>query len=415
MLNIAVLQADLKTKQTAALSLYEKHLQAAEKDNRATTDEERAAVKALVDEAEGIKAQLARAAGDTEQLAAIHRLSNGEGLTPVHAPALRGQRLTMGQQFVKAPEYDFFRKGHHRAQSAWRSPSVELFDMMRATTLTEDPASGGTLLVPQYTPAGIQPLPTRQLVVADLFAQGISTSNAISYMREKTFTNAAAAVLEGAAKPESALIFEAVSDLVRKIAHWLPVSEEMLEDVDQIQSYIDARLRLGVQLKEDDELLNGTGVAPDLDGILHRATGVTVVQAVAPATAADAVFTQIMTLASTSYLMPDGIVMNPADWATIAASKTTTGEYLAGGPFTSIPTATLWGLPVALTPAIVAKTALVGAFKTGAQVFRKGGIRVEASNSHVDFFIKNLVAIRAEERLALAVYRPAAFGKVTLL
>jgi hypothetical protein len=68
---------------------------------------------------------------------------------------------------------------------------------------------------------------------------------------------------------------------------------------------------------------------------------------------------------------------------------------------------------VAVTPAIVANTALVGAFKTAAQVFRKGGIRVEASNSHQDYFIKNLVAIRAEERLALAVYRPQAIGKVT--
>jgi HK97 family phage major capsid protein len=73
----------------------------------------------------------------------------------------------------------------------------------------------------------------------------------------------------------------------------------------------------------------------------------------------------------------------------------------------------LWGLPVAVTPAMTAGTALVGAYASAAQVFRKGGIRVEASNSHQDFFIKNLVAIRAEERLALAVYRPGAFGEVT--
>jgi HK97 family phage major capsid protein len=411
MLNIAVLQADLKTKQAAALSLYEKHAKTAETENRATTDAERAEVKALVDEAEGIKAQLARAAGDTEQLQAIQRLTNGVGLTPISAPA-HAARMTMGQQFIKAAEYDFFRKGLHRVQSAWRSPSVELFDMMRAATLTEDPASGGALVMPQYVP-GILPLPQRPLVVADLFAQGTSTSNAISYMREKTFVNNAAAVLEGGVKPESALTFEAATDPVRKIAHWLPVTEEMLEDVDQIQSYIDARLRLGVQLKEDDELLNGDGVAPNLDGILHRATGPTVGPPVAPATVADAIFQQIMALAATSYLMPDGVVMNPADWSKIAISKTTTGEYLAGGPFSSIPTPTIWGLRIAVTPAIAAGTALVGAFQTGAQIFRKGGIRVEASNSHVDFFIKNLVAIRAEERLALAVYRPAAFGKVT--
>ena len=134
---------------------------------------------------------------------------------------------------------------------------------------------------------------------------------------------------------------------------------------------------------------------------------------VAPATVADAIFAQMMALAWSSFLMPDGIVMNPADWAQVATLKTSTGEYLGGGPFTSAQTPTLWGLPVAVTPVMVMNTALVGAFKTGAQIFRRGGLRVEASNSHQDFFIKNLVAIRAEERLALAVYRPSAFGTVT--
>lgn len=410
-MNIAVLQADLKKKTDAALALFEKHATTAHTENRLMTDAERAEVKALVDEGETIKANIARAQGDHDQLVAIQRLQQGVGLTPA-APAQpsNGQRLTMGQQFTRSAEYDFFRKNQHKVQSAWRSPSVELFDTMRGATLTEDPASGGALVTPQYV-GGILALPQRPLVVADLFAQGTSTSNSVSYMREKTWVNNAATVAEGAVKPESALTFDAATDPVRKIAHWLPVSEEMLEDVDQIQSYIDARLRLGVQQEEDDQLLNGDGVAPNLDGILHRATGAVVGPPVAPATFADVLFQQIMALAATSYLMPDGIVMNPADWAGIAMSKTTTGEYLAGGPFSGIPTPTVWGLRIAVTPSIAPKTALVGAFKTGAQIFRKGGIRVEASNSHVDFFIKNLVAIRAEERLALAVYRPAAFGK----
>lgn len=413
-MNTAVLQDDLRKKQAAALSLFEKTALLAEKENRASTDEERNAIKALVDEAEGIKTQLARASLDTEQLAAISRLTQGEGLTPVVAHPAKGQRLTVGQQFVQSAEYDFFRRGLHRAQSAWRSPSVELIDhRMQATTLTSDPASGGTLIQPQYVP-GILPLQFRPLVVADLIAPGTTDSNAVAFMREKTFTNAAAAVAEGGVKPESAITFDAVTEPVRKIAHWLPVTEEMLEDVAQIASYIDARLRLGVQLVEDDQLLNGSGIAPNLLGILATpglATAVPV--GTAPATAADAIFQQMMAIAWSSFLMPDGIVMNPADWAPIALTKTTTGEYIGGGPFSAAQTPTLWGLPVAVTPAMVANTSLVGAFKTGAQIFRRGGIRVEASNSHQDFFIKNLVAIRAEERLALAVYRPGAFGTVT--
>jgi HK97 family phage major capsid protein len=130
-------------------------------------------------------------------------------------------------------------------------------------------------------------------------------------------------------------------------------------------------------------------------------------------TNADAILKQIFAIYGTAFLMPTGIVLNPANWVTTVLTKTTTGEYIATGPFSPIQTPTMWGLPVAVTPAQPANEGFVGAFKTAAQVFRKGGIRVEASNSHQDFFIKNLVAIRAEERLALCVYRPGAMGKVT--
>jgi HK97 family phage major capsid protein len=127
----------------------------------------------------------------------------------------------------------------------------------------------------------------------------------------------------------------------------------------------------------------------------------------------DAIARQIAAIATTSFIYPDGIVMNPTNWFTVQTSKDANGQYFGAGPFAPMQAATMWGLPVAPTPSIVANTALVGAFGSMSQVFRKGGIRVEASNSHQDFFIKNLVAIRAEERLALAVYRPASFGKVT--
>ncbi len=187
----------------------------------------------------------------------------------------------------------------------------------------------------------------------------------------------------------------------------------MLEDVAQIQSYIDARLRLGVQIEEEDQLLNGTTTPPDIVGIMNRTGLATAVAMGSPDTAIDAIFRQIMAIFGSSFLMPDGVVVNPADWAQILLTKSDDGAYLTAGPFSAIQSPTLWGLPVAVTPSIAAGTALVGAFKTGAQVFRRGGIRVEASNSHQDYFIKNLVAIRAEERLALAVYRPGAFGKVT--
>lgn len=382
---------------------------------RTMTAEEKDQINAVLAEGKAIKDRLDTARGDAELRTRVEAL--GGVARPSSGLALPVDRRSIGQQFTQNADYlNFIKQGGHRRNGAWASPPIECFGPLRATTLTEDPASGGKLLTPQYLP-GIQAVMFKRLVVADLMASGTATSNSIVYMVETTFTNAAAPVAEGGTKPESALVFDQKTDPVSKIAHWLPVTEELLEDVAAIQSYIDARLQLGVQLAEEDQLLNGNGTPPNLMGVMNRVGLATPVArnagATPPETNADAVLRQITAIATTAFVYPDGVVMNPTNWFTVATSKDTTGQYFGGGPFSTLPTASLWGTPVAITPSIVANTALVGAFGTMSQIFRKGGIRIEASNSHQDFFIKNLVAIRAEERLALAVYRPGAFGKVT--
>ena len=405
MLNLATLERELDAKRTEGLNLIRELSAVAEAENRVLTDEESARIQAIADAGKDIKAKIERLKGTRAVNEELERLMGPQ----VTRPAATRVMKSIGEQFIQSASYDFIRNRGHRTASAWRTPSSELF---LATTLTEDPASGGALVLPEYRP-GILPTPTRRLVVGDLFAPGTTDSNAVAYMQETAWTNAAAPVLEGGLKPESALTFAAATDPVRKIAHWLPVTEEMLEDVPQIRSYVDARLILGVQLVEEDQLLNGTGIAPNLLGVSKRAGLAPDVARAATEPNADAIFRQIMAIFSASFLMPDGIAMNPGDWATTALMKTSDGGYLTAGPFASIQTPTLWGLPIAVTPVQPLGVALVGAYKQAAQVFRNGGIRVEASNSHADFFIKNLVAIRAEERLALAVYRPAAFGEVT--
>jgi HK97 family phage major capsid protein len=431
-MNIAQLERDLHASKERARTLIESTAVACREHvvapangttpavlGRLMTDEEKAAINVALAEAEGLQQKITAAQGDAALIARVEQFTGGARAASggALAPLSRSERRSIGQQFVGDDGVRaFLAAGGHRRNGAWASPPVECFSPMRATTLTEDPASGGKLLVPQYL-TGIQAVMFKRLVVADLMASGTATSNAIIYMVETTFTNAAAAVAEGLAKPESALVFDQRTDPVSKIAHWLPVTEELLEDVAAIQSYIDARLTLGVQLAEEDQLLNGNGTPPNLMGVMNRAGLATAVArngaATPPETNADAILRQITAIATTSFVYPDGIVLNPANWFTVATSKDAQGQYFGGGPFSSLPTASLWGTPVAITPSIVANTALVGAFGTMSQVFRKGGIRVEASNSHQDFFIKNLVAIRAEERLALAVYRPGSFGKVT--
>ena len=423
-MTIAVLEADLaKTKADASALLAQLTAAADQEANRELTPDETARLTAFTAQARSLETRIAKAKGDETMLQELDRLARVPASTATAraaGSAGAGRATSWGEQYVQSEAYAFHRAGGHRTAAAWRSPSHELqwamgpggVPVLRAATLTEDPASGGAVIVPQYIP-GILPLPQAPLLIADLFAQGTTTSNLVTYMREKTWTNAANTVLEGAAKPESTLTFEAASDPVRKIAHWLPVSEEMLEDEPQIRSYIDARLRQGVLVEEQDQLMNGTGVAPDILGLSLRPGLAPPVAMTAPDTAADAILRQVMAVFGLSLLMPDAIVVNPVDWADIILTKKQTGDYYTGGPFSTIQTPTLWGLSVVVTPAIVAGTAMVGAFKAAAQVFRKGGVRVESSNSHQDFFIKNLVAIRAEERIALAVYRPSAFGKVT--
>jgi HK97 family phage major capsid protein len=422
-MTLVELKAALKSKSEEARKKLTDIAQSCERENRDRTADEVKELETLMRDGRELKAQIDRREGDAALSAEIEKLQSGivpSSSSPRTGTAPRMELRSMGQQFVESDEYDFFRRGRHRVGSAWRSPSIELVERgmygLRAETLTTDdgsPPSGGALITPDIRP-GIQPILFKRLVIADLLAPGTTESNVVQYMQETYFNNAAAPTAEGAEKQESTLRFEAKTDSVRKIAHWLPVTEEMLEDVAQIRSYIDSRLRLGVQLAEEGQLLNGDGNAPALEGLLAR-DGLTAAWPQGDDSNADAIFKQMMTIATTAFLMPDGIVINPANWQVIQLSKVDgdTGAYLGGGPFTTPPVKRLWGVAVVDTPTIAAGTALVGAFAQAAQIFRKGGIRVEASNSHADFFIQNLVAIRAEERLALAVYRPTAFGTVT--
>lgn len=423
-INVAQLASDLKAKQAAGKELLEKTMRLCaetvvtpasadgktpEVKGRLMTAEEKGAIQALLDEAKGIKAKIDGATGDANLMAEFERLTGGMHQAAAEGNAAREMRelRSLGQQYVTDPAYRAWVKdGAHRRQGSL-SPGVEL----RATTLDTTAGSGGPLILPDNRP-GIVELLFKRLVVADLASPGTTDSNTIAYMKETTFTNAADAVAEAGLKPESTLVFAAATSAVRKIAHWIPVTEEMLEDFAQTASIIDARLRLGLDLKEEDEILNGSGVAPHLLGWMTL-PGLTAAQARGTDSNMDAIFKQMTTIATTVFVMPDGVVINPINWQTIQLLKNAAGNYMGSGPWAAAQAPILWGVPVAVTPSIVANTALTGAFKANCQIFRKGGTRVESSNSHASFFINNLVAIRAETRLASVCYREAALGKVT--
>jgi HK97 family phage major capsid protein len=282
---------------------------------------------------------------------------------------------------------------------------------------------GGQLVAPQLLP-GIVPLLFQPLTIADLLASGTTTSSSLSYVIEAAFNDNTATVAEKGAKPQLDLTLARRQDNVSKIANIAKVTDEMFQDAEQFQAYLSQRMVFGVQRAEEAQLLNGSGTAPNLQGILNRtglapavvtAAGLTAVKAM------EGIFNQITQLRAVSFVEPDAVVIHPTDWQTIRLGKDNQGQYYAGGPFTGAygnpgpsNTANIWGLKAVITTAIAQGTVLVGNFQQSAQVFRRNGITVEMTNSNVDDFQNNLVTLRAEERLALAVYRPAGFGKVTL-
>ena len=179
---------------------------------------------------------------------------------------------------------------------------------------------------------------------------------------------------------------------------------------------IDNRLLYNLGLFEEAQLLTGSGAGTNLRGLLNR-SGIQTRGLVGDAATgnADTIFKAMTDVETGTGLAADGIVINPTDYQTFRLSKDSNNQYYGGGFFTGpygvggvMEKPPLWGLRTVVTPAITAGTVLVGAFQQSSTLYRKGGVRVEATNSNEDDFIKNKVTIRAEERVALAVRVPAA-------
>jgi HK97 family phage major capsid protein len=279
---------------------------------------------------------------------------------------------------------------------------VEVKDI---TSLTTDAAgSVGAMVTPQRV-TGTQ-LPQRRMTIRALLAQGNTNSSSIEYDREKVFTNSAAPVAEGATKPQSEIQYEDATAPVRTIAHWMRASVQILADAPALRSIIDQRLRYGLAFQEEVQLLTGSGSGQNILGLITAATAYAAPGSLTASTPIDVVRLMILQVALAEY-PANGIVMNPIDMAAIEMSKDSAGGYLIGDPQGTIQKR-LWGLPVVETQAVSVDKALVGAFDLAAQIFDRQDATVEVSTEDQDNFVKNKVTIRAEERLALAIYRPAA-------
>lgn len=250
----------------------------------------------------------------------------------------------------------------------------------------------------------------RPVQVVDLIPQTTTMQTAVTYMEETTFTNAAAETAEGASKPEATLALTERTSNVRKIAVWIPVTDEQLEDVPRIRQYLDNRLGFMVRQRLDGQIISGNGTAPNLRGILNVVGIQTQAKGADPTP--DAVYKAMTKIRVTGQAEPDAVVFHPNDWQDVRLLRTADGLYIWGSPSEAGPER-IWGLRVVQAQASTENTAIVGAFQEFSELAVRSGIEVEVSNSHSTYFVENKQAVRAEMRAAFVVYRPTAFCSVT--
>lgn len=317
----------------------------------------------------------------------------------------------LGEQFIESKAFSSFNAAQRR--------SVEDAQLDVGSILSMKYQGSGevkTLLVSSDAAGQIQPMPMfggqplellqRRPVVADLIPQGSTSSPALRYVEETVNTNGADFVAEGGTKPESAMQFADRTATVRKIATVLPVTDELFADAPAMRSYVEARLRLFMALREETSLVSGSGSGSEYYGLLNIAGTQTKDTASYGGNVLDTLYQAMVAIQVNSFLEPSGIIMNPLDWADIITLKTADGVYIWGQPNAAPGPERVWGMPVVATPVMTQNTAVVAAFNSSMQIFRREGVTFSVSDQHADFFITNKLMLRVEERLAFVIYRP---------
>lgn len=358
-----------------------------------------AAVKSVENETKSAMEKLAAKAGElTDKCLELERK-----MTAGKEDGQQAQQ-SFGEQFVKSESF--------LAMAAGRSKFARL---ELKTAIINATGQNQPLVAADRIP-GIVNNPNRILTIRDALPVGRTSSNLVEFTKENVFTNSAAAqyaspARENVTKPESGITFTLASAAVVTLAHFIPVSRQVLDDSPQLESYVNSRLTFGLKLEEEDQLLNGAGTSGNLSGLLASGNNVAYNRAVSGDTRIDTLRRAIIQ-ASLSEFEADTVVINPADWEAITLTKATDGQYVISNPADML-APRIWGKRVVATNSIASGTFLVGAMTMGAQIWDRMDAAVQISYEDGDNFKKNMATLLAEERLALTVYRPSAFIKGT--
>jgi HK97 family phage major capsid protein len=296
------------------------------------------------------------------------------------------------------------------------SPEVELRTIINnyetRALVAENDANGSSGMLPVGQPFLVDTR-RRRLFIRDLIGVQQTGLAAVPYIREMNpVANAlsASTVAEGVTKPEAKVQFTPDTAIVQVIAATIPITTQIMEDAPTLMGYINGRLTYMLEYREEDEIIRGNGVTPDLKGIITYSG----IQTTSTGTDAAIRIGNAISLIELADGYADGLAMNPADyWAMMTARTSGSGQFDAAA-FTNSPIQYVWGLPIVRTNAMAAKQTLVGNFAMGATLFDRSKSGVRIFEQHGTFAAENKVLLRAEERVALAVTRPDFFCVATL-
>jgi HK97 family phage major capsid protein len=316
------------------------------------------------------------------------------------------EQKSAGMQFVESDEY--------KNRSGFKTNHFELKQNLITKDISNGGASAGPLTT-QFRNPTIFRDPNRQVLIRDLLTTIPITDSAVEVMRELLFTNAAAPqTAELAAKAKSNITYSQATYVVQTMAHYIIASRQILSDVPRLQAEIDNRLMYGLDLLSDAQLLLGDGTGVNLLGLLVD-TDVPTLGASAAETGTiwvDFIRSGVTALQLANY-NATAVIVSPADWEILETSKGTDGHYI----WATVPQggeARMWRIPVVVSNGMPEGTFLMGDFAMGATIYDRQQKSVFTADQHADLFIKNGIAILAEERLAFAIERPNAFVKGTL-
>lgn len=288
----------------------------------------------------------------------------------------------------------------------------EIMPLMERKTLISSTAVGsGTagVLMPERVGSAVVPLAERRLFIRDVLPSRRITSNVAYFVKEASSADVCSPQTEGSDKAETEETFSATEAQVRTIATWIPATRQVLADFEGLLGFLQRKLVWSVKKEEETQVLCGDGIGLNLNGLITQATSfdTSLLSATDGWEKADVLRRAVQQVDVADETAAGFFVVHPNDWADIELTKDSNGRYISGGPDSPIP-ARLWRRPVIVTTAMSAGCFLAGS-ATSAEILDRQEVVIDISTEHSDYFVKNKVAIRAESRIALACYRPAAF------